>query len=869
LTTSSASLHLPPRRGAALPSLPAWLAASLAMALAVLIACAPSVSGTAPPPSARAAHSRRASLSLPAAARGPVSAALGAGLRAYRVLSARGGLTAANPAQRLGASFDAAGVTLRSGSTSVGLRLLGVGSGRSLVALAAAAPSARANRVIYEHPDVREWYANGPLGLEQGFTITRAPTGAGDGPLTLAIALTGNARAALAADGRSLTLGHAGGPELGYGGLVASDANGRALRSWLVLHGGRLLVRVDARDARYPVSIDPFVHQGEKLTAAGLSGPYGYVGMSVALSADGNTALVGAPADAEYTGAAFVFTRSGSIWTQQGGKLTGSGTVGEAWFGESVALSADGNTAVIGGPSDNGAVGGAWVFTRSGSSWTQQGGKLTGAGESGAGYFGRSVALSADGNTALIGGYNDDEHRGAAWVFTRSGSTWSQQGEKLLGGGNPGFFGWSVALSAQASTALIGEWGLEGGVGAAWVFTRSGSTWTRQSEPLTAGAGSPFSWFGYSLALSAAGSTALVGAPHGGGYAGQAWVFTRAGSTWTRQGEPLAGGEEVGEGELGYSAALSADGNVALLGGRVDNGFHGAAWAFQRAGAKWTQEGEKLTGSGEASNREEFGWSVALSSGADTALVGSPCDSACVGSVSAFLDTTPTSPPEYGRCEKVAKGSGAFASAACTTTGGLRDYEWSQGALASPFTIKLASGAASLETIKGARVTCAGETGTGAYSGRKQVGQVVLTLTGCEHAGERCASTGAAAGEIVSNALEGVLGVEKLGVTAVKNKIGLDLFPPGGTGAVMEFDCGATHVSVRGSVIAAVASNRMLSSSSLKFAAAKGRQKPESFVGEQKDVLEASFASGTYEQAGLTLAATQAGEEPLETNSTI
>src|SRR5207248_1204155 len=120
------------------------------------------------------------------------------------------------------------------------------------------------------------------------------------------------------------------------------------------------------------------------------------------------------------TGAAWVFTRSGSVWTQQA-KLTGTGEVGAGTVGVSVALSADGNTALLGGYSDDGGVGAAWVFTRSGATWTQQGQKLTGAGEVEAGAFGISVALSADGNTALIGGYLDSERTGAAWVFTRSG----------------------------------------------------------------------------------------------------------------------------------------------------------------------------------------------------------------------------------------------------------------------------------------------------------------------------------------------------------------------------------------------------------------------------------------------------------------
>ena len=165
--------------------------------------------------------------------------------------------------------------------------------------------------------------------------------------------------------------------------------------------------------------------------------------MSVALSADGNTALIGDPGNNAGVGAAWAFTRSGQAWTQQGPKLTGSGEIGEGFFGMDVALSADGNTALVGGPRDNGEVGAAWAFTRSGQTWTQQGSKLTGSGAIGAGLFGWSVALSADGNTALIGGPADNQGVGAltgvgaAWVFTRSGQTWAQQGPKLTGAWRP------------------------------------------------------------------------------------------------------------------------------------------------------------------------------------------------------------------------------------------------------------------------------------------------------------------------------------------------------------------------------------------------------------------------------------------------
>ena len=197
--------------------------------------------------------------------------------------------------------------------------------------------------------------------------------------------------------------------------------------------------------------------------------------MSVALAADGKTALIGGPFDDGNKGAAWVFTRSGAAWNQQGGKLTGSGESGNGSFGASVALAADGSTALIGGPIDDDSKGAAWVFTRSGAAWDQQGGKLTGSGESGNGRFGWSVALAADGSTALIGGPLDGGNKGAAWVFTRSGAAWDQQGGKLTGSGESGdgSFGLSVALAADGSTALIGGPDDDGHKGAAWVFSNA------------------------------------------------------------------------------------------------------------------------------------------------------------------------------------------------------------------------------------------------------------------------------------------------------------------------------------------------------------------------------------------------------------
>jgi FG-GAP repeat len=645
-----------------LGSWPLLLAAAL-LALAVGAAAHESLPGRR---SVDAAHVRahrfsRAGLqSLPLAAQGPVSAALGAEGQAYRVSRLGGRFTASSPVQHLSTSFTRVGVSVRSGTTKVGLSLLAVGYGSTLAPLAQVAPSAHANRVLYRHPGLDEWYTNGPLGLEQGFTVPRAPSGRRDGPLTLSMLLSSNVKAALAQDGQSIVIGRAGRALLRYTGLLATDAGGRALHSWLELAGGRLLLRVDAAGVRYPLRIDPLIQQGEKLTGMGETGT-GRFGYSVALSADGSTALIGGRYYNSAAGGAWVFTRSGSTWTQQGGKLVGTGHtgvgefdhVGEGEFGASVALSADGSTALIGAPADNGnpgvigglggsykGTGGAWVFTRSGSTWAQQGEKLTGTGETGEGGFGTSVALSADGDTALIGGPADDGGAGAAWAFTRTGAAWTQQGGKLTGGGETGGgeFGSSVALSEHGDTALIGGPHDNGSAGAAWAFTRTGAAWTQQGGKLTGGGETGGGEFGSSVTLSADGDTALIGGRGDDGGAGAAWVFTRSGAAWTQQGEKLTGGGETGGGEFGSSVALSADASTVLIGGPGDNGGAGAAWVFTRSGAAWTQQGEKLTGGGET-GEGNFGASVALSEDGDTALIGGPGDNGATGATWVFTRT--------------------------------------------------------------------------------------------------------------------------------------------------------------------------------------------------------------------------------------
>ncbi len=818
--------------------------------LAVAIAAALATWAATSRPQAPVAPAEHA---LPPTARASISATIGADEPVYRALALPGGaLLLRNPAQRLQARFGRDGVALAAGALRISLGAPSL-DGR---ALAQSAPAARGNRVRYATGAVAEWYANGPFGLEQGFTVLDPP--ARGETLTLSLSLAANTRATLAADRQSIAFGHA----LSYAGLLVTDARGRRLPSWLGLGAGRLAIHVDARGARYPLRIDPFFQQGPKLTGTEAAGA-GEAGASVALSADGNTALVGAPADNGGVGAAWVFTRSGSTWEQQGPKLTGKEESGSGRFGFSVALSEGGSTAFVGGGADNSAAGAAWAFVRTEGKWEQQGAKLTGGEEKGAGHVGFSVALSGDGATALVGGVGDNNEAGAAWAFVRTEGKWEQQGPKLTGGEEKGagLFGSAVALSSNGDAALVGGEGDNGSVGAAWVFARSGSTWAQQGGKLTGEGESGAGLLGAGAALSAAGDTALLGGPGDASGAGAAWAFA----------------DVVHPPTVVTGAASAVSTSSATLGATVNPNGQTVTDCHFNYGTT-TAYGASVpcaTAPGSGSVPVPVSAEVSgLSPGATYhfQIVATNATGTSEGADGTF---TTASPPEYGTCVKVGAGvTGRFATSTCTSaaTAEKHAYEWVPGPPAKArFTTKIKElSSVLLETVRKTRLTCTGQTGAGEYTGRKTVGAVVFTFTGCESGGLKCASAGAAEGEVLTSALVGALGVVTTSKEGpLKNKVGLDLQPAVEGGPVLEASCGATTVLVRGSAIVPVSIDKMLSKATLSFTEGGGKQKPEAFEGLPKDVLEASFAGGSFEQQGLKLVTVQTDEAAIEINSTV
>ncbi len=301
-----------------------------------------------------------------------------------------------------------------------------------------------------------------------------------------------------------------------------------------------------------------------------------HFGWSVSLI--GDTALIGAQEDddnGENSGSAYVFIRTGTTWTQQA-KLLASDGASYDTFGYSVSLSGD--TALIGADGTDYMKGSVYVYTRTGSTWTQQA-ELNASDGVGNDIFGWSVSISGD--TALVGAYYDDNAQGSAYVFTRTDDTWTQQTKLLASDGEANeWFGYSVSLSGD--TALIGTpWDADNGLhsGSTYVFTSTGTTWTQQAK-LLASDGVELDAFGVVVSLS--GDTAVIGMPHDDSLKGSAYVYTRTGTTWSQQAKLTASdGSEMDA--FGVSVCFSDDtALIGAFGDDVNGDYSGSAYVFMK-----------------------------------------------------------------------------------------------------------------------------------------------------------------------------------------------------------------------------------------------------------------------------------------------
>lgn len=603
-----------------------------------------------------------------------------------------------NPRQGWHTEFDGEGflVRPREGSWVWGLELRSVGN-----ELLADRPIIRASsgKLSYRWSErVEEWFINDKRGLEQGWTVRERVNGL-DAPLTLTFGLRGSLTPKIADSGRAVSFLKNQAAILVYGGLKAWDANGLALDVRFVEIGGsgRLGIEVDDREAVYPIVIDP-IAQLAYLKASN-AGRYDSFGFSVAVS--GDTVVVGAPGErgdsnstAEFpnddangsVGAVYVFTRSGSTWNQEAYLKPSDPDAGQSVFdsdkfGYSVAF--QGDTIIVGAPGEAGDAnstvatpndlatnaGAVFVFVRSGTDWSQQA-YLKASNVGAEDQFGWAVALENDilvvgapreqgdsVSTAVVP--NDNANwAGAVYVFERSGSSWSHEAYLKSGNIEAGdLLGVSVAISGDT---LVAGAGREAGdasstaeapnnngfifTGAAYVFVRSGGSWSQQGYLKASNAGSPHE-FGYSVAI--ANDTIVVGAPNEEGdatstvaspnddalEAGAAYVFVRNGIDWSQQAYLKAANARAGH-HFGKTVAIyddaiavgapeeGGDSESTLAEPNLNASWSGAAYIFTRTGSDWSLE--HYLKAANAGSSDRFGAALALSDG--LLFVGAPAE---------------------------------------------------------------------------------------------------------------------------------------------------------------------------------------------------------------------------------------------------
>jgi len=333
-------------------------------------------------------------------------------------------------------------------------------------------------------------------------------------------------------------------------------------------------------------------------------------GKSVSIS--GNYAVIGALANDENgsnSGSAYIFYYDGGNWYQQA-KLTASDGADLDLFGKSVSIS--GNYVVIGasGNDDNGSCSGsAYIFVRSDTTWTEQA-KLTASDAATENNFGFSVSISGD--YTVIGAMGNDEngtHAGAAYIFHRSGTIWSQQAKLLASDGVAhDIFGKSVAIFGDY--AIIGAGSVDSN-GFCYIFKRSGTGWSQQAK-LVASDGASQDLFGYSVSIFD--DYAVIGAcgdDDNGSYSGSVYVFIRSDTIWTEQVK-LTASDGTADNYFGYSVSISGDYIAIGAYSDDDNGISsGSAYIFNRIGVSWYQQTKLLASDGAA--YDKFGRSVSIS----------------------------------------------------------------------------------------------------------------------------------------------------------------------------------------------------------------------------------------------------------------
>ncbi len=543
----------------------------------------------------------------------------------YSVDQNEKGATAENIANNLQMNFTEAGLQLSSAdkeniwNSNWSLSSFGYGEQQQTVAKGNLQTSGNRVELKRDKQNLTEWFVNETSGIEHGFTLTKRPFGnANDEALRLVLKVEGDLTARADVDGQMLSLVNNKDEKiLRYEKLKVWDSEGTHITARMRTdeNTSEVWYEVEDKSAVYPLTIDPIFVNEIKIIGADGTGN-NYFGNSVAVS--GDTVIVGAPFFNSSRGAAYVFVKNGADWTQQQ-KLTTPGGSANDRFGLRVAISGD--TAIIGAISENSSQGAAYIFVRNGTNWTQQQ-RLTASDPISFDYFGIGVGI--DGDSVIVGTDQSSSRNGSAYIFVRNGTNWTQQQKLTASDGAVGDrFGSYVSISQN--TVVIGAYtddiGSNNNQGSAYIFVRNGTNWSEQQkliDPLGQGQ----DHFGIAVGIS--GDTVIIGATrqHNGSnlYQGAAHIFVRSNATWTQQ-QRLHAFLGAANDQFGNSVAISE--NTVIVGVRLGDGRRGSAYIFSRLGTDWIED-QKLTAS-DGTGGDEFGASVAIDG--STSIVGAPIDS--------------------------------------------------------------------------------------------------------------------------------------------------------------------------------------------------------------------------------------------------
>lgn len=380
----------------------------------------------------------------------------------------------------------------------------------------------------------------------------------------------------------------------------------------------------------------PRIQLGSKITIPGATSGVGNY-RTISVNADGSVFAATYTAPANY---ASIFKNTNGTITQTA--LTAPGDAIEGIFQSAIAVSYAGDLALFCSTFDNATFGAIWPYTEGPSGTWTIGAKIIPSNVIGASAL-ASISISEDSSVFVVGGFQDNAQRGAAWVFRRTGTGWTQQAKLTSPDSVQGTqLGFCVNISADGSTIACGapDTFLAGHRGGACIFINDGTNWVQQGGVLVSTVPTPGSYQGTSVSLSGDGNTLALSAASDATQAsgvGSVTIFYRRGNTWT-QGQTLVARDIVANPNVQFARnSISRDGKTLVVSGSLNNSLQGAVWIYtQDPSGVWTQNGPGFYGSG-AIGQATQGTSLVISADGNVLFEGGAADNTNIGALWIFV----------------------------------------------------------------------------------------------------------------------------------------------------------------------------------------------------------------------------------------